>query len=401
MPFATGVFNTGFNPAELNTRSFADTLLRLFPDGAAPLFALTGRLTKKTAKASTHGYFTKTMTFGSFQVTPAVASTTTQQLVGLSTTGLMPKMVLHNVTTREQMRILTVDSATQITVQRGWGRVAAANIANNEVLLCVGTAFEQASSRPTPRGMTTVYVPNYTQIFRNAWAVSDTARASYTEIGIENITENRKDCMLLHSTDIEAAIIFGQPKMDTSGSQPVHSTQGVIDAVSQYAAANINPAGGTTTWTQLITYLEPMWSVSHDMGNTKTRVAFVGKTAMKVMNDLTRINNMMQIQQSETTFGMQYNAFQFYKGRINLIEHPLFNGFPGLAGMMLVLDLSAFGLAYLNGRDTRSEDYGGTGKNNANGVDAEGGSLTSEFATELMNPAGCGLITGLTAAAAG
>ena len=63
MALLNGVFNTSMNPAELNTRSFAGTLLRLFPNGSAPMFALSSQSGKSKAKASTHGYFSKTMTF--------------------------------------------------------------------------------------------------------------------------------------------------------------------------------------------------------------------------------------------------------------------------------------------------------------------------------------------------
>jgi hypothetical protein len=55
----------------------------------------------------------------------------------------------------------------------------------------------------------------------------------------------------------------------------------------------------------------------------------------------------------------------------------------------------------MEGRDTKSEEYGGTGKNNANGVDADGGSLTTEFATEILNPYGNFIIYGMLDGAAG
>ena len=63
MALLSGIFNTNLNPAELNTKSFAGTILRLFPNGSAPLFALTSQAGKSKAKASTHGYFSKTLTF--------------------------------------------------------------------------------------------------------------------------------------------------------------------------------------------------------------------------------------------------------------------------------------------------------------------------------------------------
>jgi hypothetical protein len=374
MAFATGVFNTTVNPAELNVRSFAGAMLRLFPNGSFPLWGLLSQQPRSRAKNFAHGYFSKTFVFGYVQINHAAYVAGETALVVDSTTGILPFMILYNPTTRENMRVTTVDSATQITVVREFGRVATANIADDQKLLVVGSAFAEGSARPEARRITTVHIPNYTQIFRNAWAVTDTARASLVEAGFGNVQEDRRDCAMLHSVECESAIFFGQ--------------------------AELNTAGATTTFDELVALVEPAFQYSTDMGNAKERVAFVGSTALKVLNDIGRLSGQVTIMQDETSFGMQFTSFKFYKGKINLIEHPLFNGLPELAQLMVIVDLAALKLAFMDGRDTKAEEYGGEGKNNANGVDAVGGSLTSEFAVELINPYSCAVVEGLTAAAA-
>lgn len=403
MTFLSGVFNTTQNPAELNARSFAGTMLRLFPNGSFPLFGLLSQTQKSTAKSSTHGYFSKTMTFGVAKINNAGGyNNAATVMVVVSTTGLLAAQVLYNPTTRENLRIVSVDSATQITVTRAFGRIAAAAIADQQNLLVVGTAYLEGSARPAARGMATVYVPNFTQIFRNAWALTDTARASLAEQGFSNIAENRKDCALLHSTECESAIFFSQPKMDTTGSQPLHSTQGIYDACDQYAPSHTNVAAATTTYNQLVALVEPAWEFSTDMGNTKSRVAFVGAQAMRVLHEIGRLSGQVTISQEETSFGMQFTRFKIYKGIINLIEHPLFNAWAELQKLMVIVELASLKLAYMNGRDTKAEEYGGSGMANplnGTGDDAVGGSLTSEFAVELVNPYACAVVEGLTAAA--
>lgn len=397
MPTATGMFNaiTG-NPTELNMRSFAGTVLRLFPNGSAPMFALTSQSGRSKAKSTTHGYFSKVMTFITITMaTTALAGDTS--ITVPSTAQLVKNMVLHNTRTRENILVTGITDGTTIAVTRGFGRVAAAAVNNADVWLHVGTAFEEGSSRPTARRLTTVHVPNYTQIFRNAWAMTDTARASYAEAGISNIAENRKDCMMFHSVDIEGAIIWGQPKMDTSGTTPIHATQGVIDAMYQYASSNVNAAGSTTNYAQLVTLLEPAFQYSTDLANPKSRVLFGDSKALKVITDIGRKSGEVQIMQSETSFGMRFTSMTFYKGTVNLLEHPLMNGL-GLQGTALVMDMPALKLAYMEGRDTIPEEY--RPGNSDNGVDAQGGSLTTELAVELINPYSCALITGLTSGVA-
>ena len=309
-------------------------------------------------------------------------------------------MVFYNMRTGENVRV-TADAthATDITVSRAFGRVAAAAVNLHDRWILIGTAFEEGSVRPTARRMTTVYIHNYTQIFRNAWALTDTARASLAEAGYSNITEDRNDCAMLHAQDAESAVIWGQPKMDTTGAQPIHATQGIVDALKQYAPTNINAAASTTTYNQLVALIEPAFQYSTNMGDATMRVGFVDNKAMKVLNDIGRLSGQVQISNNQTQFGLRFTSFQFYGGTINLMVHPLLNGL-ATDGMAIVMDMSALKLAYLDGRDTKVEEYGTGGKVVENGVDAVGGSYTTEFAVEFINPASCAVITGLTAGAA-
>lgn len=399
MALSTGVFNTSINPAELNARSFAEAILRLFPNGSAPMFALTSQGGKSKAKSSTHGYFSKTMAF--LVLTMATTALSGDATITIpATSGIIKGMVFSNSRTRENIRV-TADAgnaAVSIAVTRAFGRVAAAAVNSGDKWIHVGTAYEENSVRPTARRLTTTYVPNYTQIFRNAWALSDTARASLAEMGYSNVAEDRKDCAMFHSVDIESAIIWGQPKMDTSGTTPIHATQGVIDAMEQYTPGNTNAAAATTTYAQLVALLEPAFQYSTDLSNPKERALFGDSTAIKVLNDIGRLSGQVQITQEETSFGMHFTKFKFYKGTVNLIEHPLLNGL-AQSGMALIMDMPALKLAYMDGRDTKPEEFGTNGKIVENGTDGVGGSLTTEAAVELINPFSCALITGLTAAA--
>jgi hypothetical protein len=393
MSILSGIFNTnGFNPAELNARSFAGTMLRLFPNGSAPLFALSSQSGKSRAKSSTHGYFSKTLDFVKTTSTAGDLVGATTLTVG-STTGMAAGTVLYNTRTRENYRVTSVTSATEVVVTRAFGRVAAAALNAADNIIQIGTAFAEGSARPAARSLSIAYVPNYTQIFRNAWGLTDTARASLAEM--------RKDCSLFHSIDIESAILWGQPKMDTSGTQPIHATQGILDAMEQYAAANTNAAGATTTFDELVTLCAPAFAYSTDMSNPGMRFGIADSVGMGVLCQIAVKYGDVTITQQETSFGMRFQKFKFYKGEINLVEHPLMNGLATstTAGNLIIIDLPALKLAYMDGRDTVAEEYGSGGKMVENGIDGVGGSLTSELAVELINPFGCAWVSNLTAAA--
>lgn len=395
MALTTGVFTVQENPAELNKRSFANVITRLFPNGSSPIFGLSTMMGRSKAVSSTHGYFSKTMTFAK-TTSDGGASNTDTTLTVVDTTGMVASMVVRNPRTKENIRILSVDSPVQLTVTRGFGRITGQTINDADELIAIGTAHEEGSVRPTSRRISTIYIPNFTGIFRNAWALTDTARASLAEAGYSNISESRQDCALLHSADCEAAIIYSQAKMDTSGPTPVHSTQGLMDAIQQYAPNNVNPAGSTTNYDEFVQLIEPAFTYSSNVGNPTQRIAFGDAQAIRVVNEIGRKSGFVQLSSSETSFGMTFTQVKTYKGTIAVREHPLMNGLGMEAGTLLVLDMPAVKLAYMDGRDTKAEEYGTNGKIVENGVDGVGGSLTTEFAVELVNPHGCAVITGLT-----
>lgn len=398
MSIYNGIFNTTKNPPELNARSFAGTILHRMPNGSCPLFGMTSMTGRSKAKQSTHGYFSKTLVFSRVVANGAILAAATALVVD-DASGIVVGHVLHNPVTGENVRVEAIAGLT-LTIKRGFGRIAAGNIADNQVLVVVGTAYEEGSARPTPRSIQPVYASTFTQIFRNAWALTDTARASYSEMGYSNIAESKRDCMMFHGIDIESAIFFGQAKMDTTGAQPMHTTQGIIDAVRQYAPSNVHDfAGAPADFDDLVDNLLPAFQYSTDVGDQTTRVIFCDTSANRVLQQIGKEYGEVTLTQKETAYGMVFSEFKFFKGRLLIKEHPLFNGLQVVDGLAVVVDVPAVKLAYMDGRDAKEETYGVGGTNSTGaGVDSQGGSLTSECAVELINPAGCAVFTGLTAA---
>lgn len=394
-----GIFYSTFNPDELNRKSFAQTMMRLYPNGGAPLFGMTSMVKpSKPAVSTSHGYFTKTFIYPKIKVNGAIVAGTTTLVVD-STTGVVPGMVYQVPSSRENIRVTAVVNGTDLTITRAFGRVAAAGINDDEDLLPAGNAHTQTSSRPVERSIQSTYVPNYTQIIRNAWALSNSSRESLTELGYSNFSENKQDCSLLHSQDIESALLWSQAQAP-AGSPLTHSTQGVIDSIYQFAPGNITTAGATTSWDQLVTAVAPAFEYSSNLGGMSERVGFCDSTGMKVLTAIGESYAEKQITLKETSFGMIFTEFQFYKGKIRLFEHPHFNG-AGVPdpGILLIVDLPAMALAYLGSRNAKVESYDGSKDSTEQGKDATGGGLLSEFATEFKNPQACALINNLTAAA--
>ena len=390
------------NPVQnLNAISFAQAITRLMPNGTAPLFGLTSLLKDETASNIEHGYFSKTMIFPSVTLSAGVDGAVTTIPVA-SSMDIVPGDLLRSETTQEIMLVNSVPNGTSLSVTRGVGTVAAAAILTGVALRTVGNAFEEGSTRPSAVNIVAERYVNNTQIFRNSWAVTKTAAAIPQIAGAGYVSESKQDCAALHAMAIEKALFFGQKFMGTKNGQPFHTSEGIIARVTAAAPGNISTLGGTTNWTQLEAALDPTLQTVTDPKGGNIRTMFVGGTARRVLHNIARLNSSYQITTAETAWGLQIDTIRTPRGVFEIIEHPLFNAYGGAsmwAKMAVVCDLNAFSLAYL--RKTSDAGYNASGALVDDGIDAEGGTLTTELTCTIKNPAAFGILYNFTAAAAG
>lgn len=404
---STGIFNTSGFTQDLAAKSFAAAITRLMPNGQAPLFGMTAMLPEETALQVEHGFFTKTMLFPAVQLSVAVANATDTTFSVVSTANVLPGMLMRFQSTGEVVIINQVLSATQILVGRGIGSTAGA-IAISVNGYQTGNAFEESSIRPNALQINPVRITNLTQIFRNTWALSGSAQATQVIAGDSTIAENRSDCAAFHAADIEKALFFGTKSQSTRNGQPFRTMDGLLNIISNltyypssYSAVNVYTALATTNFTQLENMLDPLFNQSTDPKAGNQRVLFVGGQAKKVLNNIGRLNATYEMYNDTTSYGLQFSQFKIARGSFNMIEHPLFNSNADWAKQAVAVDLSTFRVAYLGGRKTKKEEFNVSGQAVDNGIDAVGGTLTSELTCVVKNPPANGWIKDLTAAAVG
>lgn len=409
MPTTNGIFNTGNFTTDLQEKSFASMITRLMPNGTAPLFALTSKLPVKTAVAVEHGFFTKTMVFPAFTLTASISSGDTIFPVA-DTSNLIPGQIHRMQHTGENVIINEILSATSVRVGRSVGSVAAALVtvgSHPPEAFCVGNAFEESSIRPTALSIQPVRITNLTQTFRDSWALSGSSMETQVIAGGSNVSESRTDCAAFHASAIEKGTFFGQKSQGFRNGQPFRTMDGAISIISnaayyppEFPTPNVFVAGSTTSYTQLISYLDPVFNQVTDPKSGPNRLLFVGATAFNVINAIGRLSGQYQIIDGPS-FGLQFTTFKIPRGTFTMIEHPLFNSNPYWSKMAVAIDLSTFNLAYLGKRRTQSQEFNETGTPVDNGIDAVGGTLTTELTVEIKNPPANAIITNLTAGVAG
>lgn len=380
-------------------KSFSGMIARFMPMGDAPLFALTSMLKTETALQFQHGYFSKTMIFPS--VTLSVQAAAADVILNVSSVAnIIPGMLLRpDGASTEIMLVESVIGNAQILVRRGVGNTAAAVIPISTLCIQVGNASEESSSRPLAVSIQTVLNNNFTQIFRNTWAVSGTAAETKMLAGDGNVSESKLDCSALHAADMEKALIWGQKYLGMRNNQLFHTMDGILSIVGSQASGNITTLGGTTTFTQLETALDPVFNVRTDQMSGNERIMFVGGKARMVLNNIGRLNGTYQLVEGMTEFGLEFSTLKMTRGKFRIIEHPLLNAWgssSSFAKMAIVVDMPSFNLAYLGNRKTKAFDVIGE-----DGVDAVGGTLTTELTCLIKNPQAFSVLYNFTAAAVG
>lgn len=417
MSLIPGLFNSSSPPATLLKPSFANAITKIGPNGYATLFALTGMMREQAASQVKHGYFSKTMVFPALTISGTQASTVTTVTVsgtaassgnafedaGSSggTANLLPGNILQCNLTGEHLIVRQILNSTQFLATRGAGTIAAGNLTNADFLWLVGNAFEEGSTRPAAQALLAVENDNYCQIFRNTWAVTETMRATMMQAGDTNVAETQAECMQFHGRDIESQLFNGQKLIGTQNGQPFYKMEGVIANLTANASANITTLGSTTNFTQLETALDPMFNTRTDVSASNERVAFVGGTALRIINNIGRLNGTYQLLDGQTSFGLRFKTLHLTRGDIQLIQHPLFNTNTSWAAQMICVDLPTFDLAYLRKTSQKTFNMEGDSDANDNGVDAVGGTMTTQLTALFKNPAANAQATNFTAAAVG
>lgn len=402
MPVAT--WSTATYPTDLAEKSFSGLITKYAPNGQAPLFGISSMLGEEQAGQIEHGYFSKTMIFPSVVLNGAIASGATTNFVVTSTTNILPGMVLQADSTRENVLVTAVVDATNLTVVRGVGTVAAAAISSAVQLFMIGNAYEEGSVRPQSLVIIPVRQINYTQIFRNTWLMTGTAIATNVIAGGAPDTESKMDCAMFHAVDIEKAILFSQTFTGTRNNFPFRTMNGLVNYINQQAAGNVTTLGATTTYTQFEAATDPVFQQSTDQKTPNERVLFVGGNARRVIHQICRLNSTYMINDQVTEWGLQFDTIKIPRGRFNLVEHQLFNAFganTSWSKMAIAIDLSTFKLAYMRGRKTQARDFNMGGQVVDNGIDAVGGTLTSELTCLVKNAPANAQLLNFTAGLAG
>lgn len=384
-----GIFTSDANIAGTRRGDFATSILQLYPTGMSSLFALTSGMESADCTDPIVTWFEEIHITGRTLVTVGTISTTTGSQVTVDDASSYVAGTFCLVEETGEFVYLSGVVGNVLTLERGFGGTTAAAIPANDHLQRIGTSFEEASSRPT--GMANLGYPryNFTQIFRNSWDVSRTAKRTQYYTG-DVTAKNKADCMQFHAEDIERSLWFGQRTVGVRNGHPYRTMAGILNQIT----TNVTTAGGTTSWDQFQAFLQGVFE-RNIRGKPNERIAFCGNTVLAVINKIARLNSTMFIEPGETEFGIKINRWMTPFGNVTLMTHPLFVESPLWTRNLYVLHPGALRMRYLDRTHTDAYDKDGT----RSGVDGDFGVLTTECTVEYKLERTGGQLLQLQAAA--
>lgn len=374
---------------------FASGLLQTEQGGQVPLLSLSAGMQSADASDVVVTWFEENNLAGRVLITDDNAAGDTV-LTAADSGEVTAGSVFMVEASGEYLYVESV-SGNAITVTRGFAGTtpaaingAAAGAPGYVAIQRIGTAFEEGSSRPDAIANLGFPRFNYMQTFRNSWDVTGTAKKIQHHTG-DVVAKNKRDAAHMHALDQERSLLFSRKAIGTMNGKSFRVMDGIIPQLQ----SNVQAAGATTTWNEVDLFLEQVFA-RNIKGQPNERICFAGSQSIRVLNQIAKINGVMQIEAGQDMFGIRVMEWITPFGKISLMHHPLLSESPLWTKDLLLLHPGATRIRYL--RRTEEDNYDTAGSRA--GVDADFGVLTTEMCVEYRAEATGGYLTGNTAGAA-
>lgn len=376
----------------------------LYPNGKAPLTALTGAMKERSTDDPVFHWWEKSLDDRRFELHATAAGHGGAATLGAPAAGTVQTWTLaagSNGLTVVANDILLVEhtdeqvlvysdptSNTTIQVMRGANGTTPTDLdpdgaGINPNLLVIGSAFEEGSLSPTGVNYDPTERYNYTQIFRRTLEITRTAAKSRLRT-VPAVKEARRECLEYVSIDMERAFWLGIRSAGVRNSKPVRTSAGIYNQMSSN-----NIYAFTSGQVDMDTLEERMEIIFRE--GEQEKLAFCGSKALSAINTAVRKNSSYQWKTGEKQYGMNVHRLVTPFGEILFKTHPLFTqntggtttgaAYYGMNTWAMILDMKEIEYVYLRESDLKYQ-----GDLSAVGQDAIKAGYIGECGLEVHHP---------------
>jgi len=252
----------------------------------------------------------------------------------------VPNSIIYVPSTGEQILVTAVSGDT-LTVVRGYGETAAADIAANALLVYLGTAYPEGDRVGTARNVIAYKNVNVTQIFRTPVELSGSDMS--VDAPDADWALEKKEKLIMHLGEIERQFMFGDFKDDTTAER--RTAKGLF----KFIKTNVYDLGAAITAKKMADFV--LDTVRTGSGK---KVLFTSSDLFTAIESLAQ--QVLRVQPGSKKFGATVAKWLIGGKEIDIVHDPVLDE-AGFAGYGFLVDMKQVDYLYLKGRDTRFKEY--------------------------------------------
>lgn len=411
VPFL-GMRGTGDWQTNQRPENWREMLLRLYPNGDAPLTAIMSMLSSEstddphyhwwskklaTQRAAITGVFTDTALSVAY-VSGGVAGDTLY--VRMAADSIDQFRLGHQVLLRVSVDP-TVDVVAKVTARAKNGassylgvylledddNSSSYDLSDTDVIWIVGNINPEGSTRPSSIMYDPVEYYNYTQIYRTTLEHTRTATKTMLRTG-DQVKEAKREALELHGIEIDKSFIFGKRTLGVgSNGKPERTTGGILSFVSTHRYDF--PTTSYTWLTDGEDWFDERLEALFRFGSNE-KLALCGSGALLAINKLIKASGRATWEMSsmEGAYGINVMRWVTPFGTLVMKSHPLFTYEATMRYNMLIVDTANISYRYID--DTKYIP-----NIQENDLDGEASEYKTEAGLELHHEETFAYITGL------
>ena len=249
-------------------------------------------------------------------------------------------------------------TATVRTISKAGESRAELAVDDNTKCMVIGTSYEEGSGSPDVWSQELDNDYGYTQIFKTACELTNTARATRYRGYADEWQRIWNLKLREHKVDIERAMLFGQ----RASVQGIQYSEGITGQIIKNSQSNIVAGGGQVSYNEGEAYFKSVtaaeWTYDDILSDLEVifdpaRGGTASKLALCSLPVITQFNKMgdtgfidystastqaqYMIERATGSFGHRVTKVDTIHGDITLVKEPLFRGLA--AGFMCMIDL--------------------------------------------------------------
>lgn len=415
-----GMRGTGDWATNQRPESFRETILYLYPNGMAPLVAMTSKMKSLEINDPTRHWFTKTLQTRSGAITGVYTDAglaTAYVSGGVAGDTLYIKMaaatVAHFVVGVQVLlrdaSDLNVDVNAKVTERVSNGassyvRVklleaddnsSNGDLSDADTIMRIGNINSEGSAVPSSLKYDPVPYQNYTQIFRTPADMTKTAMVTKLRTG-DPWKEDIREALEYHGVDMEMAFFWGVATQGVGSNNKIERTLGgIIPFIKTNNSAGVhNYVTDTTysgkTWLQAgKTWLNKNLELFFRYGRPEG-LGWCGSGALLGLQELAETYGQIKLETAQKDYGIEVTTWRTVFGPLHLKTHPLFSYETSNQNLIVAMRPENVIYEYLPGRDTFLErDV------QIPGVDGKTDCYTTECTLEMHHPETFALFQGV------